>query len=204
LCHTCARSPRNIGHMVARTYIHDIVTVGMCYHAFERSAVWLVLQRSLARASTMRGASSSQRVRRATRARRAWAAGSSPSTRPTAACAAMCTPRPTTWQVWANVAPTRGTKRCDGATPSNRSCHPAILYSIIRQCTLMAASFHNAPAARSDVSHTVGSTSRHDPRSGSSSSSLHKNHDQPRHIWAISGSISDYLEIYTFSLYEIL
>jgi hypothetical protein len=32
----------------------------------------------------------------------------------------------------------------------------------------------------------------------------HKIHDQPRHIWAISGSISDYLEIYTFSLYEIL
>jgi hypothetical protein len=32
----------------------------------------------------------------------------------------------------------------------------------------------------------------------------HKNHDQPRHIWAISCLFSDYLAIYTFSLYEIL
>eukprot|EP01047_Picozoa_sp_COSAG01_P009216 COSAG01_NODE_375_length_17945_cov_175.968284_9_plen_98_part_00 len=33
---------------------------------------------------------------------------------------------------------------------------------------------------------------------------LHKIHDQPRHIWAISRLFSDYLAIYAFSLYEIL
>eukprot|EP01047_Picozoa_sp_COSAG01_P028368 COSAG01_NODE_1902_length_8963_cov_29.997405_10_plen_72_part_00 len=32
----------------------------------------------------------------------------------------------------------------------------------------------------------------------------HKNHDRPRHIWAISGSISDYLFFYTYNVHENL